>query len=100
MPTGVISMHRKRKTTAVYSGLTIGGTPILLAQCLYRQRLNSSDISGYKALHPLGRSSLLKRDFLGYSRSDEEIALMRGLKQVFDPDQILNPDKLLPLADA
>ena len=42
---------------------------------------------------------LLKRDFLGYSRSDEEIALMRGLKQVFDPDQILNPDKLLPLAD-
>ena len=40
---------------------------------------------------------LLKRDFLGYSRSDEEIALMRGLKQVFDPEQILNPQKLLPL---
>jgi FAD/FMN-containing dehydrogenase len=42
---------------------------------------------------------LLKRDFLGYSRSDDEIALMRGLKELFDPDQILNPDKLLPLAD-
>lgn len=41
---------------------------------------------------------LLKRDFLGYSRSDDEIALMRGLKALFDPDQILNPDKLLPLA--
>lgn len=40
---------------------------------------------------------LLKRDFLGYSRSDEEISLMRGLKQVFDPEQILNPQKLLPL---
>ena len=43
---------------------------------------------------------LLKRDFLGYSRSDEEIALMHGLKQVFDPEQILNPDKLLPLVGA
>ena len=43
---------------------------------------------------------LLKRDFLGYSRSDEEITLMRDLKQVFDPDQILNPDKLLPLPGA
>ena len=43
---------------------------------------------------------LLKRDFLGYSRSDEEIALMRGLKQVFDPAQILNPQKLLPLVGA
>jgi FAD/FMN-containing dehydrogenase len=43
---------------------------------------------------------LLKRDFLGYSRSDEEISLMRGLKNLFDPDQILNPDKLLPLTEA
>jgi len=39
---------------------------------------------------------LLKRDFLGYSRSDEEVALMQGLKKVFDPHQILNPGKLLP----
>lgn len=38
---------------------------------------------------------LLKRDFLRYSRSAEEIDLMRGLKQVFDPQQIMNPGKLL-----
>ena len=38
---------------------------------------------------------LLKRDFLNYSRSAEEIELMRGLKQLFDPHQILNPGKLL-----
>ena len=38
---------------------------------------------------------LLKRDFLGYSRSDEEIQAMRQLKQVFDPHGILNPNKLL-----
>jgi|TARA_B110000971_G_scaffold221894_1_gene271338 FAD/FMN-containing dehydrogenase len=38
---------------------------------------------------------LLKRDFLGYTRSDDEIALMQGLKALFDPHQILNPNKLL-----
>ena len=38
---------------------------------------------------------LLKRDFLGYSRSRAEIALMRQLKEVFDPHSIMNPGKLL-----
>ena len=38
---------------------------------------------------------LLKKDFLKYTRSTEEIALMRGIKQLFDPHQILNPGKLL-----
>ena len=38
---------------------------------------------------------LLKRDFLNYSRSDEEIRLMRELKRVFDPYRILNPNKLI-----
>jgi FAD/FMN-containing dehydrogenase len=39
---------------------------------------------------------LLKQPFLAYSRSPAELAYMASLKQVFDPDQILNPDKLLP----
>jgi FAD/FMN-containing dehydrogenase len=38
---------------------------------------------------------LLKRDFLGYSRSAEEIAAMRALKSVFDPNGVMNPGKLL-----
>ncbi len=38
---------------------------------------------------------LLKRDFLGYSRSPAERQLMHGLKAVFDPNQVLNPGKLL-----
>ena len=38
---------------------------------------------------------LLKRDFLKYSRSASEIDLMRALKGVFDPNQIMNPGKLL-----
>lgn len=37
---------------------------------------------------------LLKRDFLGFSRSPEEIAAMRAIKAVFDPNGILNPGKL------
>ena len=37
---------------------------------------------------------LLKRDFLSYSRSPEEIALMRELKRVFDPKGVMNPGKL------
>ncbi|MFZ1389356.1 MAG: FAD-binding oxidoreductase [Thiolinea sp.] len=38
---------------------------------------------------------LLKRDYLPYSRSPEEIAYMRAMKALFDPNQILNPGKLL-----
>ena len=41
---------------------------------------------------------LLKRDFLPFSRSPVEIALMRSVKRVFDPNGVMNPGKLL--ADA
>lgn len=37
---------------------------------------------------------LLKRDFLGFSRSPAEIELMRGIKKVFDPHGVLNPGKI------
>jgi len=38
---------------------------------------------------------LLKRDQLHFSRTAEELSLMRGLKNVFDPAGIMNPGKLL-----
>lgn len=38
---------------------------------------------------------LLKRDFLEFSRSPAEIALMRSVKRVFDPNGVMNPGKLL-----
>jgi FAD/FMN-containing dehydrogenase len=38
---------------------------------------------------------LLKRDFLGYSRSPAEIRLMQAVKAAFDPNGVLNPGKLL-----
>ncbi|MBX7143769.1 MAG: FAD-binding oxidoreductase [Oligoflexia bacterium] len=38
---------------------------------------------------------LLKRNYLGYSRSAIEIEMMRSIKRTFDPDGILNPGKLI-----
>ena len=37
---------------------------------------------------------LLKKDFLSYSRTEDEIEYMRKIKAVFDPDGILNPGKI------
>jgi glycolate oxidase subunit GlcD len=44
------------------------------------------------AEHGVGLS---KKSFLSYSRSAEEIVFMKGIKNLFDPDQIMNPGKLL-----
>lgn len=44
------------------------------------------------AEHGIG---LLKKHLLKYTRTDAEIALMRSMKQVFDPNGLLNPGKIL-----
>ncbi len=38
---------------------------------------------------------MIKKPYLGYSRSPEEIELLKGIKQVFDPNNVLNPGKLI-----
>lgn len=45
------------------------------------------------AEHGIG---LLKKHAIHFTRSPEEIELMRGLKRVFDPKGLLNPGKVLP----
>ena len=37
---------------------------------------------------------MTKRDYLSYSRSPEEIAVMKAIKAVFDPNGIMNPGKI------
>jgi FAD/FMN-containing dehydrogenase len=44
------------------------------------------------AEHGIG---LLKKDYLGYSRSEGELALLRALKNALDPQGILNPGKII-----
>ena len=46
------------------------------------------------AEHGIG---LQKRDYLPLSRSREEISLMSRMKKMLDPDNILNPGKIIPL---
>ena len=38
---------------------------------------------------------LLKKDYLHFSRSEAERALMKTVRQAFDPDGVLNPGTLL-----
>lgn len=58
----------------------------LLAQVL---QAHGGSIS---AEHGIG---LVKKPYLGCTRSAEEIALMRGIKTVLDPNGVMNPGKLL-----
>lgn len=37
---------------------------------------------------------LIKKDYLKYSRSEEEIAVMKQLKSIFDPSGVMNPGKI------
>jgi FAD/FMN-containing dehydrogenase len=59
----------------------------LLVYGLLRQRHGS-----ISAEHGIG---LQKREFLSWSRSAEEIAVMRTLKRALDPGGTLNPGKVL-----
>ena len=54
------------------------------------QRYNGS----ISAEHGVG---MTKRDYLQYSRSPEEIAIMQSVKAVFDPNGIMNPGKIFPV---
>lgn len=43
---------------------------------------------------------LIKKSFLHFTRSEEEIQLMREIKKVFDPDNIINPDKIFSVSNS
>ena len=52
----------------------------------------ASTAGSISAEHGIG---LLKKDYLSYSRTPAELALLRTLKRALDPNSILNPGKIL-----
>lgn len=49
-------------------------------------------LGSISAEHGIG---LLKKPYLGYSRTPEELAVMRAIKRALDPHNLLNPGKVL-----
>lgn len=66
-----------------------------IAQCEHVTRLLAATLKEYggsiSAEHGIG---LVKKRYLDSTRGAAEIALMRGVRKVFDPNGILNPGKL------
>ena len=56
-------------------------------------RLTGTHRGSVSAEHGIGT---LKRDYLHYSRTREEVALMRRIKTALDPKGILNPGRVIP----
>ena len=57
-------------------------------------RLTEKFEGAISAEHGIG---LIKKAYLRHSRSPEEIELMRAIKRAFDPNNILNPGKIIDL---
>ena len=76
--------------------------PDNVSQEVFYARCHQVSPEIFAAVQALGGSisaehgvGLLKKDYLHFSRSDAERALMQGLRRCFDPDGVLNPGKLL-----
>lgn len=69
---------------------------VFIAQCEHVTKLLAETLHRHggsiSAEHGIG---LVKRAYLESTRGVAEIALMRGVRQVFDPNGILNPGKLM-----
>jgi FAD/FMN-containing dehydrogenase len=69
-----------------------------IADCEHVTRLLAQVLQSHggsiSAEHGIG---LVKKPYLGSTRSDAEIAVMRGIKAALDPNGIMNPGKLFDL---
>lgn len=75
--------------------------PQELANDVFLQRCAEVSKGVYSLVKDFGGSisaehgvGLIKKAFLPYSRDSHEVALMQAIKQVFDPNNILNPGKI------
>jgi FAD/FMN-containing dehydrogenase len=67
----------------------------------FKARCNTVSIDIFEAIQTLGGSvsaehgvGTLKAPYLAYTKSVSEIAAMRAVKAIFDPDGVLNPGKV------
>jgi FAD/FMN-containing dehydrogenase len=67
----------------------------------FKARCGGVSVDIFKAIRGLGGSisaehgvGTLKAPFLEYTRTESEIASMRAIKAIFDPDEIMNPGKI------
>lgn len=74
----------------VTTGLPVPDRKSELKDCVYRIIANNG--GSISAEHGVG---LAKKDYLHYSRTDGELAVMRRLKTALDPNNILNRGKVL-----
>jgi FAD/FMN-containing dehydrogenase len=67
----------------------------------FKARCGAVSVDIFEAIRGLGGSisaehgvGTLKAPFLEYTRTESEIASMRAIKAIFDPDEIMNPGKI------
>jgi FAD/FMN-containing dehydrogenase len=67
----------------------------------FKARCGDVSVDIFEAIRGLGGSisaehgvGTLKAPFLEYTRTESEIASMRAIKAIFDPDEIMNPGKI------
>lgn len=70
----------------------------------FHKQTKAADVDLFKIVQKHGGSisaehgiGLLKKPFLGFTRSDAELAVMRSVKRALDPNNILNPGKIFDL---
>jgi len=75
--------------------------PDALDKAVFFQQCSEVSIDIFECVRSHGGSvsaehgvGLLKKPYLAYSRDAAEITLMRGLKTLFDPNNIMNPGKI------
>ncbi|MBR9865494.1 MAG: FAD-binding oxidoreductase [Oceanospirillales bacterium] len=84
----------------VFGHLGDGNLHIIIGQVSAEEKKQVEEIV-YRNVHPYGGSisaehgiGYEKKPYLQYSRSKEEIALMKLIKQAIDPKNLLNPGKM------
>ncbi len=99
---GALSSRFKSQSHLFFGHLGDGNLHLLSGPYASKEELLAVEGLVYQRVSALGGSisaehgiGVVKKDFLHYSKSPEEIELMRQLKQLLDPQNILNRGRVL-----